>query len=79
MLRGPTLSPDALIMHVEYSPRLAPTPISRLPDDGFVRFRYKPARKFKGLITLIRAEQGAAREEDVGRDYGLSAVTAFFL
>lgn len=37
-------------------------------------FRYKPERKFKGLITLIRAEQGAAREEDVGSDYGISQV-----
>lgn len=37
-------------------------------------FRYKPERKFKGLVTLIRAEQGAAREEDVGPDYGISQV-----
>lgn len=29
---------------------------------------------FKGHITLIRAEQGAAREEDVGHDYGISQV-----
>lgn len=38
-------------------------------------FRYKPGRKFNGHITLIRAEQGAAREEDVGRDYGISQVS----
>lgn len=37
-------------------------------------FRYKPERKFKGHITLVRAEQGAAREEDVGKDYGVSQV-----
>uniref|UniRef100_A0A914ZHK0 Fatty acid synthase n=1 Tax=Parascaris univalens TaxID=6257 RepID=A0A914ZHK0_PARUN len=37
--------------------------------------KYKPERKFKGLITLIRAEQGAAREEDVGQDYGISQVS----
>ena len=29
---------------------------------------------FQGHITLIRAEQGAAREEDVGRDYGIGQV-----
>ncbi|VDK49826.1 unnamed protein product [Gongylonema pulchrum] len=27
------------------------------------------------MITLIRAEQGAAREEDVGSDYGISQVS----
>ncbi|CAJ0959176.1 unnamed protein product, partial [Mesorhabditis belari] len=37
--------------------------------------KYKPDGKFKGLITLIRAEQGAAREEDVGQDYGISMVS----
>ncbi|CAI2347157.1 unnamed protein product [Caenorhabditis sp. 36 PRJEB53466] len=37
--------------------------------------KYKPERKFNGHITLIRAEQGAAREEDVGRDYGISQVS----
>ncbi|CAB3400922.1 unnamed protein product [Caenorhabditis bovis] len=37
--------------------------------------KYKPARKFNGHITLIRAEQGAAREEDVGQDYGISQVS----
>uniref|UniRef100_A0A915PSY3 Fatty acid synthase n=1 Tax=Setaria digitata TaxID=48799 RepID=A0A915PSY3_9BILA len=37
--------------------------------------KYKPERKFKGLVTLIRAEQGAAREEDVGPDYGISQVS----
>ncbi|KHN72457.1 Fatty acid synthase [Toxocara canis] len=37
--------------------------------------KYKPERKFKGLITLIRAEQGAARDEDVGQDYGISQVS----
>jgi fatty acid synthase len=37
--------------------------------------KYKPQRKFKGHITLIRAEQGAAREDDVGRDYGISQVS----
>nr|AXS78290.1 fatty acid synthase [Anisakis simplex] len=37
--------------------------------------KYKPERKFKGVITLIRAEQGAAREEDVGKDYGISQVS----
>uniref|UniRef100_A0A0K0ESV2 Fatty acid synthase n=1 Tax=Strongyloides stercoralis TaxID=6248 RepID=A0A0K0ESV2_STRER len=37
--------------------------------------KYKPRRKFNGLITLIRAEQGAAREEDVGHDYGISQVS----
>uniref|UniRef100_A0A8R1DF59 Fatty acid synthase n=1 Tax=Caenorhabditis japonica TaxID=281687 RepID=A0A8R1DF59_CAEJA len=37
--------------------------------------KYKPERKFRGHITLIRAEQGAAREEDVGRDYGISQVS----
>uniref|UniRef100_A0A0N4ZB91 Fatty acid synthase n=1 Tax=Parastrongyloides trichosuri TaxID=131310 RepID=A0A0N4ZB91_PARTI len=37
--------------------------------------KYKPSRKFNGLITLIRAEQGAAREEDVGQDYGISQVS----
>ncbi len=36
--------------------------------------RYKPQRNFNGHITLIRAEHGAAREEDVGRDYGISKV-----
>ncbi|VDO39253.1 unnamed protein product [Haemonchus placei] len=36
--------------------------------------KYKPERKFTGLITLVRAEQGAAREEDVGTDYGISQV-----
>jgi len=34
--------------------------------------KYTPQHKFNGNCTLIRAEQGAAREEDVGRDYGLS-------
>ncbi|CAI5456722.1 unnamed protein product [Caenorhabditis angaria] len=37
--------------------------------------KYKPGRKFDGHITLIRAEQGAAREEDVGQDYGISQVS----
>ncbi|KAI6188362.1 Fatty acid synthase [Aphelenchoides besseyi] len=37
--------------------------------------KYKPDKKFKGHITLVRAEQGAAREEDVGRDYGISQVS----
>uniref|UniRef100_A0A914QBL6 Uncharacterized protein n=1 Tax=Panagrolaimus davidi TaxID=227884 RepID=A0A914QBL6_9BILA len=37
--------------------------------------KYKPQRMFKGHITLIRAEQGAAREEDVGHDYGISQVS----
>uniref|UniRef100_A0A0N5ABV4 Fatty acid synthase n=1 Tax=Syphacia muris TaxID=451379 RepID=A0A0N5ABV4_9BILA len=37
--------------------------------------KYKPSRRFKGLLTLIRAEQGAAREEDVGQDYGISEVS----
>lgn len=37
--------------------------------------KYKPERRFNGLITLIRAEQGAAREEDVGQDYGISQVS----
>ncbi|GMT36007.1 hypothetical protein PFISCL1PPCAC_27304 [Pristionchus fissidentatus] len=37
--------------------------------------KYKPDGKFAGKITLIRAEQGAAREEDVGQDYGVSAVS----
>uniref|UniRef100_A0A1I8BMW0 Fatty acid synthase n=1 Tax=Meloidogyne hapla TaxID=6305 RepID=A0A1I8BMW0_MELHA len=37
--------------------------------------KYKPTEKFKGHITLIRAEQGAAREEDVGKDYGISQVS----
>uniref|UniRef100_A0A0N4ZTR7 Fatty acid synthase n=1 Tax=Parastrongyloides trichosuri TaxID=131310 RepID=A0A0N4ZTR7_PARTI len=37
--------------------------------------KYKPSRKFNGHITLIRAEQGAAREEDVGADYGISQVS----
>ncbi|CAJ0579052.1 unnamed protein product, partial [Mesorhabditis spiculigera] len=37
--------------------------------------KYKPDGKFKGKITLIRAEQGAAREEDVGQDYGISQVS----
>jgi len=37
--------------------------------------KYKPQRTFHGRITLIRAEQGAAREEDVGRDYGISKVS----
>ncbi|KAI6240983.1 CBR-FASN-1 protein [Aphelenchoides fujianensis] len=34
--------------------------------------KYKPDKKFHGHITLVRAEHGAAREEDVGRDYGIS-------
>lgn len=33
-----------------------------------------PKRVFNGHISLIRAERGAAREEDVGRDYGISKV-----
>uniref|UniRef100_A0A0N5CAY3 Fatty acid synthase n=1 Tax=Strongyloides papillosus TaxID=174720 RepID=A0A0N5CAY3_STREA len=37
--------------------------------------KYRPVRKFNGHITLIRAEQGAAREEDVGSDYGISQVS----
>ncbi|KAK6765329.1 hypothetical protein RB195_025310 [Necator americanus] len=37
--------------------------------------KYKPERKFAGHITLVRAEQGAAREEDVGHDYGISQVS----
>ncbi|KJH41745.1 acyl transferase domain protein [Dictyocaulus viviparus] len=37
--------------------------------------KYKPQRKFTGQITLVRAEQGAAREEDVGHDYGISQVS----
>lgn len=37
--------------------------------------KYKPERKFAGHITLVRAEQGAAREEDVGTDYGISQVS----
>ncbi|KAK0397543.1 hypothetical protein QR680_002165 [Steinernema hermaphroditum] len=37
--------------------------------------KYKPQRKYKGSIALIRAEQGAAREEDVGKDYGISQVS----
>uniref|UniRef100_A0A915IQV4 oleoyl-[acyl-carrier-protein] hydrolase n=1 Tax=Romanomermis culicivorax TaxID=13658 RepID=A0A915IQV4_ROMCU len=36
---------------------------------------YEPQRKFDGNVTLIRAEVGSAKEEDVGRDYGLSEVT----
>lgn len=38
-------------------------------------FRYKPKSKFAGRITLLRAEQGAAREEDVGQDYGIGEVS----
>ncbi|WKY15735.1 hypothetical protein Q1695_000877 [Nippostrongylus brasiliensis] len=37
--------------------------------------KYKPDHKFAGEITLVRAEQGAAREEDVGTDYGISQVS----
>ncbi|VDP18356.1 unnamed protein product [Heligmosomoides polygyrus] len=37
--------------------------------------KYKPEHKFVGEITLVRAEQGAAREEDVGTDYGISQVS----
>jgi len=37
--------------------------------------KYDPKKKFKGDITLIRAEIGTAREEDVGRDYHLHEVT----
>jgi fatty acid synthase len=36
--------------------------------------RYNPKKKFKGDMTLVRAKTSAAREEDVGRDYGLSEV-----
>ncbi|KAL3097970.1 hypothetical protein niasHT_027515 [Heterodera trifolii] len=36
--------------------------------------KYKPKETFKGHITLVRAEQGAAREEDVGKDYGIGQV-----
>ncbi len=36
--------------------------------------RYDPKKKFNGNITLVRAEQGAGREEDVGRDYGVGEV-----
>lgn len=38
-----------------------------------------PKRVFQGHITLIRAERGAAREEDVGRDYGISKVIFFII
>jgi hypothetical protein len=37
--------------------------------------KYDPKKKFKGDITLIRAEIGTAREEDVGKDYYLHEVT----
>ncbi|TMS37085.1 hypothetical protein L596_004095 [Steinernema carpocapsae] len=37
--------------------------------------KYKPKRKFHGSVALIRAEQGAAREEDVGKDYGVKQVS----
>uniref|UniRef100_A0A913I721 Fatty acid synthase n=1 Tax=Strongyloides stercoralis TaxID=6248 RepID=A0A913I721_STRER len=37
--------------------------------------KYRPIKKFNGHITLIKAEQGAAREEDVGSDYGISQVS----
>jgi fatty acid synthase len=37
--------------------------------------KYNPKQKFKGDITLIRAKTSAAKEEDVGKDYGLSEVT----
>lgn len=37
-------------------------------------YRYSPTYKFAGNATLIRASQGAAREEDVGADYGLGEV-----
>ncbi|CAI4233223.1 unnamed protein product [Auanema sp. JU1783] len=37
--------------------------------------KYTPKAKFNGHITLLRAEQGAAREEDVGQDYGISQVS----
>jgi len=37
--------------------------------------KYDPKKKFRGDITLIRAEIGTAREEDVGRDYHLHEVT----
>jgi len=37
--------------------------------------KYDPKKKFHGDITLIRAEVGTAREEDVGRDYSLNEVT----
>jgi fatty acid synthase len=37
--------------------------------------KYDPKKKFKGDITLIRAEIGTAREEDVGKDYHLHEVT----
>lgn len=36
--------------------------------------RYKPKRIYKGQIHLIRAEQGAARGDDVGSDYGVGNV-----
>ncbi|CAD5216831.1 unnamed protein product [Bursaphelenchus okinawaensis] len=39
--------------------------------------KYKPDKTFKGHITLIRAEQGAAREEDVGQDYGVGQVSDY--
>ena len=41
--------------------------------------RYKPKHVFKGHIHLIRAEQGAAREEDVGADYGIGKVSVTIL
>jgi len=37
--------------------------------------KYDPKNKFAGDITLVRAEIGAAREEDVGKDYSLHEVT----
>jgi len=37
--------------------------------------KYDPKLKFQGDMTLVRARTSAAREEDVGFDYGLSEVT----
>jgi len=38
--------------------------------------KYDPKKKFNGDITLIKAEIGAAREEDVGKDYSLHEVAS---
>lgn len=66
-LRSKFLCADRSALALSFYAHLSPT--SYEPS-----CRYKPLHKFQGNCTLIRAEQGAAREEDVGKDYGLSSV-----
>ncbi|GMR46685.1 hypothetical protein PMAYCL1PPCAC_16880 [Pristionchus mayeri] len=37
--------------------------------------KYEPDHKFAGKITLVRAQQGSGREEELGNDYGVAAVS----